>query len=230
MDITEGYHKHRMIHLARLLDLMEQGGFWGKKVQCRVALYLGGKVVEESLSTPQFIQCPLQPLEKIGLVEIGSVKGLRYTGKADGSGKGAFLSSPIGGRYYFAYDRMLETGPERRGFDCTTYVGSAFGLANGSGQGGDGETVAEALHAEECDMEHKAAKAAQQFLEQHRSGTYIMWRHGHVVAIKDGTLHEFTNRKGNATGHQKAEVEDFSEWFALPHNQNQSFSIRKLKS
>jgi hypothetical protein len=227
MDITGGYHKHRMAHLEQLLDLMDQGGFWGKKIPVRVAIRSGGKILQETLSPPQFIQCPLEPIREIGVEEVGSVEGLRYTGKPDGSGGGAFLSSPIGDKYFFAYDGMLISDPKRRGFDCTTYVGSAHGLPNGLGQGGDGKTVAEAIKAEPCDMEHKHTKAVREFFEVQKTGTYIMWRHGHVVVVKDCFVHEFTNRVSMEQGYCKTEV---AEWLALPHNKNEKFSVRKVKT
>jgi hypothetical protein len=227
MDITKGYHKHKMDHLGQLLELMDQGEFWGKNVPIRVATCSGGKMLQETLSTPRFIQCPLEPIRELGMEEIGTVEGLRYTGELDGSGGGAFLSSPINGKYYFVYNRMFEVESNRHGFDCTTYMGSALGLANGQGQGGTGETVASELGAESCHMEDKHAKAVREFFEKNKTGSYIMWRHGHVVGVKDSFVHEFTDRVSVEKGYCKTDV---TEWLALPHNKHAKFWVRKLKS
>jgi hypothetical protein len=228
IDITGGYHKHAMTHLEKLLELMDQGDFWGKKISVRVAVCVGGKILVETLSTPQFIQCPLEPIRELGVEEIGAVTGLRYTGNPDGSGGGAFLSSPIRGRYYFVYGGMFETDPQRRGFDCTTFVGSAFGLPNGQGQGGDGGTVAEALRTESCGMERKHATAIQKFFDDHDTGTYVMWSHGHVVVVKDSAVHEFTDRVSFDAGYQMTDT--VAEWLGFAGHKSKTYSVRKIRS
>jgi len=235
MDITGGYKKRTSSHFEDLLKLMDQGGFWGKKVPVRVAVYSGGRMFQETLSTPQFIQCPLEPIRELGVEEIGAVEGLRYTGNPDGSGGGTFLSHPINGKYYFIYNRLLEVDSKRRGFDCTTYVGSALGMADGRGQGGTGEIIANELKAEPCDMEHKNAQAVEKFFGEHKSGSYIMWSHGHVVVVKDCVVHEFTDRVSMEKGYCVTEI---SEWLGLKESsdsklkkhKDQRFSIRKLVS
>jgi hypothetical protein len=230
MDITGGYHKHKMAHLAQLLELMDKGDLWGKKALVRVAVCSGGSILEETLSSPRRIQCPLEPLEKIGVQEIGSVDGLRYTGKDDGSGCAAYLSGPIGGRYYFSYDGMLLSDSKSRGFDCTTYVGSALGLPNGAGQNGTGETLANALQAQSCEMEHKHAAAIEKFFAEHQTGSYIMWylagNKGHVVVVKDCIVHEFTKR-GDVDGYDNNEI---TAWLEIGTHKHQRWSVRRLPS
>jgi hypothetical protein len=207
---------------------VDQGGFWGNKIPVRVAAYAGGKILAETLSTPQFIQCPLEPIRELGVKEIGTINGLRYTGNPDGSGGAAFLSSPIKDKYYFVYGGIFETDPQRRGFDCTTFVGSACGLPDGKGQGGDGSTVAEALGAESCSMEHKHAAAILKFFEDHDTGSYIMWSHGHVVMVKDGAVHEFTDRVSFDNGYQMTDT--VAAWLAFAGHKTRTYSVRKLPS
>lgn len=227
MDITKGYQKHRTTHLEQLLELMERGGFWSQRVPVRVAAYSGGMILSETLLPAKSIQCPLEPLRELGVEEIGAVEGLHYTGALDGSGGGTFLSSPIKGKYYFVYGGMFETDSKRRGFDCTTYVGSAYGLPNGQGMGGDGGTLAAKLGAESCDMEHKHPPIIKKFFEEHKSGAYIMWSHGHVVVVKDAVVHEFTDRINVEEGYQHTDV---AEWLTLGKHKSQTFSVRKLRS
>jgi hypothetical protein len=196
----------------------------------------------ETLSIPCFIQCPLEPLRKIGIEEIGAIAGLRYTGKHDASGEiknpaagaepkkeektGTILSHPIMGRYYFIYAGAFETDAIRRGFDCTTYVGAAGGLLDGKGQGGTGKTVAEALAAQSCDMEDKHPHRIKEFFAENKAGTYVMWSHGHVVFVKNGFVHEFTDRVSRDCGYQKTEV---SHWLTLGKHHKQTFSVRKVE-
>jgi hypothetical protein len=232
MDITGGYGRHPQRNLAQLLDLMEEGNFWEGKVPVRVAVYLNGKMQIETLSAAREIQCPLKPLYEIGIEEIGAVEGLRYTGKAGGSGGGAFLTSPIRGKYFFYYNLMLETHWKRRGFDCTTFVGSALGLPNGTNQKSS-EMLADALNAQSCNIEHKHAQAIDKFFTEHQSGSYLMWSSEHVVIVKDSFVHEFTNRVSHDKGYQRTEI---SEWLGLDETSDkklkahskQQWTVRKL--
>jgi hypothetical protein len=251
IDITGGYrfgkHKHRASHLSQLLDVMDRGSFWGRKIPVRVAIYSGGRILIETLSPPRFIECPLEPLRQVGIEEIGAVPGLRYTGKHDASGEtkkeakdakdkdnkiqapektGTILSHAINGKYFFIFGGMFETDTNRRGFDCTTYVGAAGGLEDGKGQGGTGETVAVALGGKSCEMEHKHPHDIERFFADHSTGTYVMWSHGHVVFVKQGFVHEFTDRVSRNNGYQKTKV---GHWLTLGKHHKQTFSIREVQ-
>lgn len=229
MDITGGFYHgtktHTVNHLSELLDLIDRAGHWGKTVHVRVAAYLRGHLVAETLSNAQLLHAPVQPLKKIGVEEIGGVPDLRYTGALDGSGGGAYLCSPIDSKYFFAYGGMLETDKTRRGFDCTTYAGSALGLFNGRGMGVDGKTLAEELNAVPCEMENKGANDVKEFMNQHADGSYIMWSHGHVVVVKDGFVHEFTNRISVEKGYCKTEI---GVWLETGKHKHQEFWMREL--
>ena len=245
VDITGGYmfgsRRHRHSHLEQLLAVLDRRNFWGQRIPVRVAAYSGGRMLIETLSPPRFLECPLEPLRKIGIEEIGAVAGLRYTGKHDASGEtkkdatansaqgqektGTILSHPINGNYFFVYTGMFETELSRRGFDCTTYVGAAAGIADGKGQGGTGETVAVALGGKACNMEHKHPHGVKQFIAEHDTGTYVMWCHGHVVFGKLGFVHEFTDRISRNHGYQKTE---FGHWLTLGKHHAQTFSIREV--
>jgi hypothetical protein len=121
---------------------------------------------------------------------------------------------------------MFEVDPSRRGFDCTTYAGAASGLADGKGQGGTGQTIAEALSAEPCGVEDQPTNSVKQFFHQKKSGTFVMWSHGHVVFVKDGVVHEFTDRLGRDKGYHATEV---GHWLGLGHHARQKFSVRKIE-
>lgn len=250
IDITGGYtfgrHKRQASHLNQLLAVLDRAGFWGQTIPIRVAVYSGGRILIETLSPPRFLECPLEPLREIGIEEIGAVRGLRYTGKHDASGEtkkskdakeknanvlvpektGTILSHGIDGKYFFIFGGKFETDSNRRGFDCTTYVGAAGGLADGRGQGGTGETVAVALGGKSCDMEHKHPHAIEQFFAEHNTGTYVMWSHGHVVFVKQGFVHEFTDRVSRNQGYQKTKV---GHWLTLGKHHKQTFSIREVQ-
>lgn len=245
VDITGGYKtghgKHQSTHLEELLDVMHRGHFWGKSIPVRVAAYSGGRMCVETLSPVRFMQCPLEPLQEVGIEEIGAVPGLWYTGKHEASGEtktksegsgtdqeektGTILSHPINGRYHFIYAGKFEVDADRRGFDCTTYAGAAAGLLDGKGQGGTGETVAQTLNAESCKVEGQHAKVIDKFFQEHANGTFIMWSHGHVVFVKDGIVHEFTDRVSRDRGYQATEI---AKWLTLAKHPKQKFSVRKV--
>ena len=228
MDITKGYNKHSLAHFTQLLDLMDQGDFWGEQVLVRVAVCLSGKVLTETISAAQYLQCPVEPLRKIGVEEIGKEEGLVYTGNRDGTGGGACLSHPIGGKYYcFSLAGMLETAANRRGLDCTTFAGGALGVPNGLNQTSS-EDLASRLKPQSCGIEAKSWQVAQKYLEENKTGTYLMWSHGHIVVVKDGKVHEFTWRPDD--GVDGYDCNEVSEWFGLGKHKHHKWTVRKLNS
>ncbi len=72
-------------------------------------------------------------------------------------GDGRYLTPGIGNRHYFAFKGKLENDAGKRGFDCTTFVTSAFDVhaayASGSNAYGDGSKVADCLGATKCELE-----------------------------------------------------------------------------
>jgi hypothetical protein len=139
IDITPHY---LTAHLPALLDVLAKNDYWAKQiprtVDCSVAAYFGNDMIPGSQSGVQPLPCPVKPVEvdHIGTIaalsELGDVTpSLNYV--KDGPGFGRILTKPIDGRYYFALASILETDPGNRGFDCTTFVGSALGRHDGMG-------------------------------------------------------------------------------------------------
>jgi hypothetical protein len=77
-------------------------------------------------------------------------------------------------------------------------------------------------------MEHKHAAAILKFFEDHDTGSYIMWSHGHVVMVKDGAVHEFTDRVSFDNGYQMTDT--VAAWLAFAGHKTRTYSVRKLPS
>lgn len=188
MDVTKGYKSGQ---LKDLLTLIGKASAWSQCAECFVALEKGGKVVKGSPSKAQVIYTPVAPHNGgLGLKELGKTE---YT--YPGNGKGRYLTKKIGGKYYFKYgvgSGQLVTDPAMRGFDCTTYVGSAFGLQ--SGMNAYGSQLAKKLGAKKVDMECKKSDEVVEFFTKGKgkSGTYIMFTEKHVMTVINGVVFEFT--------------------------------------
>ena len=193
VDVTRGYGKSQM---SELLSAIDTASAWGKKVKCYLALGSNGKVVSRWRSNAVDMVCPVAP--HLGRPSLESLGKTEYT--YPGNGKGRILTPKIGGRYYFKHKGYFETSSAMRGFDCTTYVGSAFSLQ--SGMDDRGERLAKTLGASKLkhtkdgtshSLEGASVEIVKDFFKngKGKSGQYIMWTSSHVVAVKNGTLYEY---------------------------------------
>jgi hypothetical protein len=201
LDVTGGWKKTM---LPALLKLIDKGGLWGLSVPFFAVETTDGKVDLKTLSKPLVLKTPVAPLNgSVSLEGIGKDKTMKYTG----NGKGRYLhTDKIAGWYFLRYGSYLETDPKMHGFDCITYVGSAFGTMRGMGGRGDG--LASHLGAKNCDMEGKTKDEVIEFFKgDGKSGTYIAWWSTHCVAVKNGSVHEFSQSKG---GYKKTSATSYS--------------------
>lgn len=187
LDITKGYDSGK---LTDLLDAIDAANAWGTQADCYVTLAKGGKVTGPKSNVVK-LTCPVAP-------HAGGL-GLDALGKSEyvycGNGHGRILSTSIGGKYYFKYGGKFETDPKMRGFDCISYVGSAYGM-QGS-MNAYGSQLAQAMGASEVDMEAKMKDEIVPFFTtgDGKSGTYIMFTERHVVVVKGGSVYEFSESK-----------------------------------
>jgi hypothetical protein len=194
LDITGGYNSSK---LPALLELVRGIDAWGKTVKSWgvVTQQNGTQVVE----TPaQDFACPVKPFDGPFTFDgfRSNVPPLTYPG----NGHGRTLTH-INGRYYFYNAGLLETDNAKRGFDCTTFPMALFRTSvNMTGK--YGTALAVALGATPCDMEQKKTADVKAFFADARKGAlglYFMWSAGHVVLVKDATIHEFTYGGYNRT-------------------------------
>lgn len=205
VDVTKGYDSGK---LSDLLDAIDGANAWGTEVDCYVTLAKGGKVTGPKSNVAK-LPCPVAP-------HVGGL-GLEALGKSEyvycGNGDGRILSTPIGGKYYFKYGGKFETDPAMRGFDCISYVGSAYGMQ--SSMNAYGSQLAQAMGATRVDMEAKKKDDIIEFFTKGdgKSGTYIMFTEKHVVAVKNGTVYEFSQSKN---GFAKTAAASWG-YSSLPH-------------
>lgn len=218
LDVTRGYSKSR---LPELLSAIDAAKAWGKKVRCYLTLGANGRPVGDWNSNEVDMVCPVAP--HTGPISLEGLGKSEYT--YAGKGTGRILTAAINGRYYFKYDGWFETKSAKRGFDCTTYVGCAFGRQTGMGARGD--KLAEALRAKKLkhdkdgsshSLENANIEVVKDFFKhgKGKSGQYIMWTSTHVVAVKNGTVYEYIQ-----TGFRKKSVQSWN-FRPVPH------SVRKL--
>ncbi|KIC08314.1 hypothetical protein RA19_20280 [Leisingera sp. ANG-M1] len=189
LDITKGWDKKSMVGLFKLLD---QGKLWGKNVSFYAVETTDGKPDMKTCSKAVVLATPVAPFKgTVSLEGIGKDTGMTYTG----NGKGRYLyTAPINGWYFLKYGPNFERDPKMRGFDCITYVGSA--MKTMSGMGGRGDGLAAHLGASKVDMEDVTKdKVVEFFGKDGKSGTYIAWWSTHCIAVKNGTVYEFSQSK-----------------------------------
>ncbi|MBY6055824.1 hypothetical protein [Leisingera daeponensis] len=189
MDITKGWTRKSMVELFKLLD---QGGLWGRKVSFYAAETTDGKLDMCTMSRPVVLATPVAPFKgTVSLDGIGKDTGMTYTG----NGKGRYLyTAPINGWYFLKYGPDFERDPKMRGFDCITFVGSAMKTMRGMSGRGDG--LADHLGASKVGMEGVSKdKVVEFFGKDGKTGTYIAWWSTHCIAVKNGTVYEFSQSK-----------------------------------
>ena len=202
-------------NLPQFLRLIEQVGSWGQSVDCKVLLYADGKLTARS--NVQKLTCPVKPY--CGPVTFDGIRMeiplLTYPG--NGHGRTWTL---IDGKRYFRHKGKLETDNSMRGFDCTTFPMAFFDCYPNMSKK-YGTALADALHAQKCNMEQKKKDEVKAFFSaEGRQGTYFMWSAGHVVLVENSTIHEFTYG-----GYKRTLASDWSGYSRAPQG---LWWIRKL--
>lgn len=233
--------------LPQLLRLIESKGVWGSLLACNLYLVReDGQVV--SASNQVNVSTPVKPYDgpiKLNMAHIDPPMhyvGVKTPATQSGvTGEGRFFwPQPIDGRRYFAYKSKFETDPDKRGFDCTTYVGTILGLRPPtdiySGEmWGRGEDTARMIGAEPCEFEYAPGKKKimenidlpmmKYFFANNSMGAFIMWTSGHVMLVVDNLVHEFNIPIGSP-GYWKRDVLHERPWLV----KGMKFNIRKIPS
>lgn len=186
LDITHGIST---ANLPNFLALVEGANGWGTTLRAWAVLEVNGKFVSETPA--QDFDAPVKPFG--GTFTFAGFESEIPKLTYPGNGHGRLLTT-IGGKYYFVNGGMLETDNAKRGFDCTTFPMALFQKTiNMTGK--YGTALADALGATKCEMEQKKkADVKAFFADTTKGGTglYFMWSAGHVVLVKNATIHEFT--------------------------------------
>jgi LysM repeat protein len=146
-------------------------------------------------------------------------------------GNGRTLTPPIQGRYYFIHSncrlRHFETDTTKRGFDCTTYILSAFDVQGRFSGKGDGAEVARLINARDIGVnEVSGARLASYFdhMPSSANGMFTVWRPGHhVVMLLEGLIYEYTT--GNVNGFACTPVVN---WFSAGYRKNLPYNVWAL--
>ncbi|MBI5179431.1 MAG: hypothetical protein HZA04_09270 [Nitrospinae bacterium] len=215
--------------LPGLLKLIEQENAWGGWLPFKAHLVNAANGVVTS-SNDMILQCPIKPYA--GPIQLAMAQNgppMYYTGKTTGR---YFWPSPFGGKRFFSYGGKFETEMAKRGFDCTTYVGTVLGLNPLAGQmAGDGLDLANLAGAEIVryeyapgqtkEMESINSKTLKEFFSKNAEGAYIVWSAGHVMLVRDAVVHEFSIPDG-LPGYYQRKVAD------RPWQSGTTYSVRKL--
>ncbi len=189
--------------LSALLAQLEQidgTGAWGKKAHCVVYITRDDVIVCRSTGTTPF-DCPVKPYpgpvgdssvpSELDVTETDPEGPWTYTENGEAMKSGSMLHEhPFNGKYFFKYAGFLTIKNTLRGFDCTTFPGSIFGLPSTSM--GSFDAICSALMARPVGIEKVKLTAFLMFLEAHTSGTYLVFIGGHhIVIISEGVCYEF---------------------------------------
>jgi len=177
---------------ASVLAAIDQFGKWGANVQIWMAAYKRGALIAQS--PPVSYLTHVKPF--YGRLKISDIAADMPRLTYPGNGAGRLLSKPINGRHYFIYGGRLETVPDMRGFDCTSFPMALLSIPHLRAPG-YGKQLCEAAHAEPCDMEQlKRADLEARFKANSiPNGLYVLFSEGHVLLYNSdiNILHEFTH-------------------------------------
>jgi hypothetical protein len=186
-------------NLPVFLSLIGKRKAWGAQASCKVFAKLGNSVIVESGA--QLFACPVRPY--VGLLSPSLGRGdegppLTYTGTPPNYPDGRFLYMPAIDRcYYFAYAGKFETNNLKRGFNCITYVGAAFGVdVKSKAMSAYGTQLAQYCGCTPSDCENKSLKEVKEFFKRKPLGTYFMWSEHHIVIVVNAVVHEFREKLG----------------------------------
>ncbi len=244
IDVT-GRPKEYLMTPALLTDLLriiQRKNCWSTSIEVRLYVTCGQVAVSKSL--PKKLPCPVQPHngQLLPLDQANNGPALRYLGDSEtGPFYGRFLTEhPLGFFLfdYFTKSAILETDPTKRGFDCVTYCGAA--LNSSRDHRAEASDLAASLGASTIEFEiQDQAPAGKKtplkrtitleradpadiklYFATDRPGTFLVYSTGHVVIVRNNTVHEFAYSK---QGYRETPVLD---WLA-PYR-NMRLTVRSL--
>jgi peptidoglycan hydrolase-like protein with peptidoglycan-binding domain len=186
--------------LLAQLEEIDATGAWGRKAHCAAYITRDDVIVSRTAGTVSF-DCPVKPYPgPIGDSSVPSVLDViqadpggpwTYTENGEPMKSGSMLHElPLNGKYFFKYAGLFTIKNTLRGFDCTTYPGSIFGLPSTSM--GSFDAICGAMMARPVGIEKVKLTEFLRFMEGHTTGTYIVFIGGHhIVIISEGVCHEF---------------------------------------
>lgn len=245
--------------LPVLLQAVAVQSKWAQSIPCRALRVTSGGTEElwvthddlgvrpakftiVAQSSNSMLQTPLVPMDGQFLPGVTALRRIGqarpripyvWTGTPQNPvGDGRVLSASIGRRHYFLYKGKFETDVQKRGLDCTTFVTSAFQVADAYAQPpdayGDGSKVAACLNALpvifEPDGSEKASTGSElvDFFKLNDAGDFIMWRPGrHCMMVVRGTVVEYTI--GPVWGYVETPIQTY-----LTNHPNTTLMVRAL--
>jgi peptidoglycan hydrolase-like protein with peptidoglycan-binding domain len=189
--------------LSALLAQIEKiggTGAWGNKAYCVVYITRDDVVVSRSTGATPF-DCPVKPYpgpigdssvpSVLDVTEADPVGPWTYTENGEAMKSGSMLDEhAFNGKYFFKYAGLFTIKNSLRGFDCTTYPGSIFGLPSTSM--GSFDAICSAMMARPVGIEKVKLTAFLSFMETHTNDTYLVFVGGHhIVIISGGVCYEF---------------------------------------
>jgi hypothetical protein len=190
LDITGGY---KPVHLEPLLAIVASSNQWGKTIQCWVAIKQGDSVVPASKSPQKAMKAPVRPYE--GPLTLSALKADPDGQKIPYINPGRLLTKPIGGKRFFKYGGLFETESDKRGFDCTTYIGSLYELSSGMASTSQ---LAQSIQASTSILVEVSISAIRAYFDipANVPGRYLLWHDSHVVLVENGVVKEFAQSAG----------------------------------
>jgi hypothetical protein len=185
--------------LAQLGEI-DATGPWGNKAHCVVYVTRDDVVVSRSTGATPF-DCPVKPYPGpvgdssvptvLDVTETDPASPWNYTENGEPHKSGSMLHEvPFNGSYFFKYAGRFTLKDTLRGFDCTTYPGSIFGLPSTSM--GSYDAICSAMMARPVGVENAHLTEFLRFMEAHTTGTYLVYIVGHhIVIISEGVCYEF---------------------------------------
>jgi len=131
--------------LLKLLEIINTNSLWGKKVLATLLVVrqtLDRKVLI-TCSSSEFLHAPVAPYgfdveSKLGVENLGDSRSIPYVGEGQGR---VLTKNKLGKNYYFVLSKRFEVDEKMRGFDCSSFVGSAFHIAPEDPPGGPTSSV-----------------------------------------------------------------------------------------
>jgi len=228
IDITHQKHHHLVdeANLGKFLALIGNAHLWGTQGSCR--LYFKNGNSTSNASNEVTFDCPVKPLvcrPRLGGPSLGippsELMNLTYAAENAHGDFGRFLhADAIDGCVYFRNGKtgLLETSNDKRGLVCTTYIGGVWALSATPGgamtwTGVDIATCSGPPFAcADTGLQETSIKEVKSFLEQHKSETFLVGSHSHIVLAVRGVVHEFTTNP--RSGYNKRSLEN---WTPHPH-------------
>ncbi len=161
-----------------VLDALNNIGKWGGKVP----VWLEAERFGSASLKSQVLQYTshLQPYG--GRLQISGFKRHQPAFTYPGNGEGRLLSEPIKGLRYFIYKGKLETLPNNRGFDCTSFPMVIFGVKS-LPLPGYGKQLCEQLTHSKCGLEGLTRGQLEDYLrlDSIPKGIYVFFSSKHVL-------------------------------------------------